>query len=181
MLLSGCDNPGNVAGQNTPSNYFDVEQLVLNASNNLQLHNKPILKVSEVNHIIDTQTITNQQAVEELSIIKELSLNKKSWQGLFKMQTKDSADQQITLHTSADKKIPVKQLKIYQNYLNGHLMIDGVIEKNNAIYSMQKHIKAEFVKNRYGYNLTRAYLQGHQKILLVDSLLFKVEYLPQHD
>lgn len=161
---------------NTGSRYFDLEKIANTVQINLKRSGKSFTKNAILNEVSYSDTINGDEVGSELELLKDFDISKKAWDGLFEENRRDSGEYSFIVYTALSPKPHVRLLTVAENTLSGRMNIEGIIRKNNRIYSMEKQITTQLKKGKFGYELLHARLQGYQKIILVDSLRFDVLY-----
>ncbi|TKC56591.1 hypothetical protein FBD94_23040 [Pedobacter hiemivivus] len=122
-------NPA-VKSQNGALNYFDIKGYFEKEALRLNKSNPLLTKSVEVNGAAETKKIHIPDWAKELSIFSDSEINRNAWKGLF---STDKTNEQ-ELYTSANKKVPVKEVLITKK--DGRVSGIRILVKNsNMLYS----------------------------------------------
>lgn len=128
LVFMGC-NPAEKNQKNALTyfdikGYFEQEALRLNATHPL------LAKTVAVNDNTETKQIRITDWAKELSVFADADINRNAWKGLFSKKSNGRQD----VYTSADKKVPVKEVMITKR--NGGIYgIRILISYSNVLYS----------------------------------------------
>jgi len=114
---------------NARLSYFDVKGYFSKEAHRLQQNNPTIKKTVSVNGTAENRELKITDWEKELAVFTNADINKASWQGEFKVTTNN----QLTVYSSANKKIPVKKISLtYQ--LSKLAKIEIIVESKNILF-----------------------------------------------
>ncbi|WP_316811071.1 hypothetical protein [Pedobacter heparinus] len=121
LFLYGCTS--SVKEQKGILTYFDLKGYFEKEAARLK-RNKPVLtKTVMVNGAAETKKISIADWPKELAVFSDADINRSAWAGLFSVEK----DSQKELYTSANEKVPVKEVRI--------------LKKDNKLYGIQIFVK----------------------------------------
>ncbi|KLT65747.1 hypothetical protein [Pedobacter sp. BMA] len=149
-------------GANARLSYFDVKGYFNKEINRLQQTNPTVQKTVSVNGTAENRKLKIPDWQKELAVFTNADINKASWQGEFKI----TASNQLTIYSSANKKIPVKKILLTHQH-NKLAKIVIIVESKNILfqstdtltyapdrfYEIKKFQKIRFLKQKY-YHIT---------------------------
>ncbi|WP_316801350.1 hypothetical protein [Pedobacter frigidisoli] len=114
---------------NARLSYFDVKGFFSKEINRLRLSNPIVEKTVSVNGVSENRKIKIADWEKELAVFTNADINKASWQGEFKV----TVDHQLTIYSSANKKIPVKKILITHQQAKV-AKIEIIVENKNILF-----------------------------------------------
>lgn len=177
LLLAACQNKP----ANQKESVFAIDS-ILKAQNKTLLHFKASVN-KEV--LMDGKTEkTNITPVDSLAWANELlifqqlsSINKTVNRGAYQDSVYEDAASNLTIRQlKTDKKLPLKELKIY--YLNSPEKIrkvEGYVREENALYSSARLLSLHFSEVYNKTLLTSYNVIGGQHMILGDTVQFNIQ------
>lgn len=129
ILLASC---GRAEKQNAPSSapYFDVQAYFNQEVKKLSTKNPVVHKTVVINGSTENKALKIADWNKELSSFIDADINKRAWEGEFKVQKTNHG----LLYTSNNDKVPVKKLEIRKDK-NGITSVTIILKNSNYLYS----------------------------------------------
>lgn len=128
LVFYGC-NPTAKSHKDT-LNYFDLKGYFEKEAARLTKENPVFTKTVMINDAAESKKTRIADWKKELSIFSDADMNRNAWKGLFKITNNGGQE----IYTSAQEKIPVKELRIARR--NGKVYHISILVKNsNILYS----------------------------------------------
>lgn len=162
LVIFSCSREIEIKNDKTYKLNFDLNDYIQNQFTRLSLSKDSIKRVLEWDEKIETQLTTCQHIKwdKELSLFKDLDINKPAWKGIFNSDTTQINSEYKKINRTVDlskgNNIPVKSFYYYQNNDNEIKGIGGKIIKDDLLTKTQIQLNFESEK---GYHIT-----GHQTI-----------------
>lgn len=162
VVIFSCSGKIEIKNDKTSELNFDLNDYVQNQITRLSSSEDSIKRVLKWDEKTETQFATCQQIKweKELSMFKDLNINKPAWKGIFNSDTtqinSDYKKINRTVDLSKGDNIPVKSFYYYQNNNNEIKGIGGEIIKDDLLTKTQIQLNFESEK---GYHI-----MGHQTI-----------------
>lgn len=118
--------------QKNEGNYFDVKGYISGEANKLAKEKRQIRKTVSVDGSTEEKTLFIEDWHTELSAFIDAEINRKSWEGLFRVHKTADA----VTYTTTDSKVPVKVLKI--KYSGDRLKeLQIIVTNSNMLYTSE--------------------------------------------
>lgn len=130
----------------------------------------------------DTITLSNLDTtawLKELEVFRQLDLNKKSFSNKnysIQQGIRDPLSNLLICEYKAKSKSPIRSVKIYyQDNLNMPIKIEGEFYDHNGLYSNARNMLMELKSTENATLLTNYSITGGQKMIMQDSVQFKID------
>lgn len=160
--------------------YYNLDSLLL-AQKEILFEKKPTLEkwayvdgdTSESTYEPDTTEWKN-----ELAFFSKMNINKPVLQDVYEINERKDDHSNLTIReykAPESKDVEVEYFRVY--YLNDILQlkkIEALYTEDNPIYKSRRNFKLEFTDTKEGARLNSFSVEGSQKMILKDSVKFKV-------
>ncbi len=177
ILLSSClKQPENVA-----INYFNLDSLLVEQKAHFMLNNMQLEKWAFVDEDTSQNTYTPDSLgwKDELAFFNKMNINKPVLQGVYKESVENDVNSNLKVKSfipqhGAD--VEVQYLKLYYlNELSNLKKIEALYLENNPIYKSERKFTLLFEEKSGSSLIDRFFVEGSQKMILKDSVKFKIE------
>ena len=182
--LASCDQL-KVPDQNV-SYYYNIDSLVNYQKKVLSDKKASLEKWAYVDNDTSSSTYTpdTTQWRDELSFFNKMNINKPVLQGVYQKKVSKDENSNLTVTSyipDQPQDVEIKYLKLYYyKSLNDLKKVEAEFEEKNPIYSSIRQFTLNFDKNSDELLLTKFEVKGGQKMILKDSIQFKIEATVQY-
>lgn len=157
--------------------YFDMEGLVSQQIRLLNSLDPYLIKKASINGVEEEKNrkLDSAEWVSELSIFMETDINKPKLMGNYNKEELEKDNQKVILYTAKDPaEVQVEFLKIiYQNErLNS---IESFFTEKNILYVTRRKLEMTFSQNQGEPILSDYRITGQQKMILKDTINYKID------
>lgn len=177
LLVSGCIKKD----LQRDSEYFNFDSLINSQVDALVKAKSTLTKSVLLNGKTDQSMIAMDSALlaQELDVFRQLDLiNKPLYKNAYEILDgeKDSQSNLTIRRYKAKEIAPVPFVTFYyQNNFNKIKKIESVFREANSLYATERQMVLEFDDTSGNLLLSKYRLQGGQKMILSDSVLFDIE------
>lgn len=181
LLGGACEYAADVSDDLTDQPYFDMPSLVKQQLVRLDSLNPSVELVAQVGDREEVETIKKDSAEweETLKLFSDANINRPVLQGSYSVV--DSIDQQhqwkIRVYQAKEpQEVEVPYLIVYyQDSLADVRRIETKFWEENLLYSTTRYLAMQFESSSSGPQLVSYRSQGHQKMILRDSVYYDLE------
>ncbi|QSE98115.1 hypothetical protein [Fulvivirga lutea] len=181
ILIVGCKE---IAPRET-SAYFSLDSLLNKQSELLQNEDVTLRKRA----IVGNDTASNEIKLDslgwanEFEFMRDLDINKPALIGRYNRKVVDDINSNLKVidYSANEDNLRIRKFRIY--YLDkpeNIRIISAMSKESNSIFKSSKKIKLEFDEFDGQTVLTSYSLRGYQKMILQDSIVFKVDARLMH-
>lgn len=177
IILSSCLKQS----ENMVVNYFNLDSMLV-AQKDYLLQNKMRLDKWA---FVDTDTAQNTYTPDslgwkdELAFFNKMNINKPVLQGVYKESVENDINSNLKVKSFIPQQgadVEVQYLKLYYlKELNDLKKIEALYLENNPIYKSQRKFTLLFEEKSGQAVIDRFFVEGSQKMILKDSVKFKIE------
>jgi len=177
ILLSSCLKQS----ENAAVNYFNLDSMLVAQKTHLLENNMQLDKWAFVDEDTAQNTYTPDSIgwKDELAFFNKMNINKPVLQGVYTESVENDANSNLKVKSfipAPGADVEVQYLKLYYlNELSNLKKMEALYRENNPIYKSQREFTLFFEERSGAAVIDKFLVEGSQKMILKDSVKFKIE------
>lgn len=173
-MLTGCS--GDAEDEDKIKDYYDVQSLFVGQPT--LLRNFTFTKKANIDGQSEEKEVSFDSLgwSKELAMFANMDINKAAYLGAYEIEeTTTENGKAISYKRKAGTVSGVVWMTVAFDHQGSPLRFSGLFQEQNALYQNERKLSADFVVHNGSAVLTNYTIKGYQKILMKDTVQYKIE------
>jgi hypothetical protein len=174
LAMAGCS--GGTENEDKIKTYFDVQSLFVGQPT--LLRNLTFTKKANIDGQSEEKAVSFDSLgwAKELAMFANMDINKAVYVGAYEIEeTKTEKGKEISYKRKPGTVSGVVWITVEFDKQGNPLRFSGLFQEQNALYQNERKLSADFALNNGKAVLSSYTIKGYQKILMKDTVQYKIE------